>query len=315
MTMGWRDLARWLAALAFAGCGPMVGHVANEGTTTSASASTTPATGTTQAPQTTTAPNMDASTTSSDDGGTDTGGDPWDCAFLCAPDVAPAIDCDVWAQDCPRGQKCMPWAHDGGNSWNATRCTPIADDPKQPGESCTVEGSSVSGIDDCERAAMCFAIDPETNTGTCYGFCRGSEANPTCVDPATECRIWNEGVLILCYPHCDPIAQDCDEGLLCVPSEGWFVCAPDPANEGGVYGDPCEFINGCDPGLFCDEVVDDVEGCTGTIGCCNSFCDLSVDDPHAECPDALQGPTCTAWFEPGETPPGLAHVGRCAVPR
>jgi hypothetical protein len=65
-------------------------------------------------------------------------------------------ECDLWKQDCPPGEKCMPWANDGGGSWNATRCTPLAEDPRQPGEPCTVEGSGVSGRDDCDIRAMCW---------------------------------------------------------------------------------------------------------------------------------------------------------------
>ena len=42
--------------------------------------------------------------------------------------------CNPFTQDCPEGEKCMPWANDGGGSWNATRCSPISDNPGEPGE-------------------------------------------------------------------------------------------------------------------------------------------------------------------------------------
>ena len=51
------------------------------------------------------------------------------------------FDCDIWAQDCPEGEKCSAWANDGGGAWNATRCVPVDDDPDQVGEACNVEGS------------------------------------------------------------------------------------------------------------------------------------------------------------------------------
>ena len=40
-----------------------------------------------------------------------------------------SFECDLFEQDCPPGEKCMPWANDGGGAWNATRCSPVADNP------------------------------------------------------------------------------------------------------------------------------------------------------------------------------------------
>jgi len=65
--------------------------------------------------------------------------------FLIPPDGGGvAVECDVWSQDCPSGEKCMPWVSDGGSSWNATRCTSLTNDPNQPGDPCTVEGNGPS---------------------------------------------------------------------------------------------------------------------------------------------------------------------------
>ena len=36
-----------------------------------------------------------------------------------------------------------------------------------------------------------------------------------------------------------------------------FTCVPDASGEMGVYGDPCEYINVCDPGLFCASAESD----------------------------------------------------------
>ena len=232
---------------------------------------------------------------------------------MCGPDLGDAIieDCDLWAQDCPLGQKCMPWANDGGNAWNATRCSPIADEPAHRGEPCTTVGYGVAGIDSCDRDTMCWNVD-ETNTGTCVDFCLGSERDPICLDAFSQCIVANDGFLVLCLPICDPRLQDCREGEACFPAYGVFTCAPD-AGQLGLYADPCEFINICDPGLFCDE-SESAPDCTSSIGCCNYFCDLADDDPDAVCPDAAQGQTCVPWFEPGEAPPGFATLGRCALP-
>jgi hypothetical protein len=224
-----------------------------------------------------------------------------------------SIECSVWDQDCPDGQKCMPWANDGGSSWNATKCTPRDPNPAQPGDACTVEGSGISGIDNCDVASMCWDVDGETNTGICVAFCTGAEANPVCDDPQTSCSIANEGVLILCLPTCDPLAQDCQDGQACYGIDDAYVCAPDASGEMGAYGDPCEFLNACDPGLECLN-ADGVPGCQGALGCCSPFCDLDDPEAGANCPGADGGQECTPAFEEGQAPPGYEAVGYCFIP-
>jgi hypothetical protein len=249
-----------------------------------------------------------------DDGdtGTDTDG-----VFIQQPDGGGEdIECDVWAQDCPDDEKCMPWANDGGSSWNATKCSPLDQNPKQPGDDCSVEGSGVSGVDDCDVASMCWDVDPETNVGYCVSFCGGTADAPTCEDPETVCAIYNDGVLPLCLFGCDPLLQDCPNDDLCVPAPGadqGFVCVLDASGEEGQFQDPCEYVNVCDPGLFCAN-ADVVPGCQGSLGCCSEFCDLTDPDPNAACSGAGQGQECVPWFEEGQTPPGLEHVGACVIP-
>jgi hypothetical protein len=234
-------------------------------------------------------------------------------AFLQMPDGAGTeVECDVWMQDCPKGEKCMPWANDGGNSWNATRCSPVDENPGQVGDECTVEGSGVTGIDSCDVGTMCYYVDPKTNTGTCVGFCQGSEDAPMC-EPGFLCSISNDGVLILCRRECDPLLQDCMGSAACLPANGsdGFVCIVDASGEMGAPGDPCEFLNACDPGLFCGN-AEAVPDCMGSGGCCSEFCDL--EDPAGDAQCSLMGQTCTPWFEMGAAPPDLEHVGACALP-
>ena len=222
-----------------------------------------------------------------------------------------SFECDLFAQDCPEGEKCMPWANDGGTAWNATRCSPISDNPGQAGDMCTVEGSGVSGIDDCDIGSMCWDVDPETNMGTCVALCTGDEADPICEDPDTACAIVNEGAIVLCLPSCDPLLQDCPDGQACYPINDDFLCVPDASGEMGVYGDPCEFINACDPGLMCLGAAA-VPDCTGSQGCCSEVCDTSDPSGDAQCSGADQA--CEPWYEEGAAPPGYEDVGACALP-
>ncbi len=234
--------------------------------------------------------------------------------FIMPPDGGGvAVECDVWAQDCPPGEKCMPWANDGGSAWNATRCSPVDENPGQVGDDCSVEGSGVSGIDSCDIDMMCYYVDSETNLGQCVSFCQGSEANPLC-DPGFVCTIANDGVLTLCRPECDPLLQDCVDIAACLPAAGseFFTCIIDASGEAGASGDPCEFINACDPGLFCAG-AESVPDCAGANGCCSEFCDITAADPNSFCM-AGNGQECIPWYADGDAPPGYDHVGACSLP-
>ena len=221
--------------------------------------------------------------------------------------------CDVFAQDCPEGDKCMPWAADGGQSWNSTTCSPVVDNPGQVGDPCTVEGSAVSGIDDCDVGTMCYNVSAETNTGTCFELCGGSENDPTCDEGL--CAVYNDGNLPLCLQDCDPLLQDCNDQLcLASPSANGFVCILDSLpGSVGDYGAPCEFVNTCDPGYFC-AISGIVAGCLNPSGCCAEFCDLSLPDPTSQCTGAPQGEECQPWYGMEVPPPGYENVGFCGIP-
>lgn len=243
------------------------------------------------------------------EGPADTGCTFIDCDDDTDGDDPFAPECDVWSQDCPNEEKCMPWAYDNGGSWNSTRCTPLDDSPAQVGDECAVEGGGTSGVDNCEIGAMCWNSDPETGLGTCIAMCTGDESAPICDDPGTTCSITNDGVLILCLPQCDPLLQDCSDGEACYPVNDHFACAPDASGEDGAAGDPCEFINACAPGNMCLGAAA-WPGCTGSAGCCTPVCDLEA--VGEECPG--EGQMCEAWYEEGAAPPGTEAVGVCALP-
>lgn len=275
--------------------------------------------GTTDAPDPTAEPEDDgddASVTSDgpeDDGDTaddtDSGFDT--VTFIQLDGGTGSVECDLWTQDCIEGEKCMPWANDGGVVWNSAKCVPLAPTVAEPGDPCTVEGSGVSGIDTCTASSMCWNVDGETNTGTCVAFCQGGAQAPVCDDPSTACTIANDGILILCLPTCDPLLQDCSEGEACYGTENGYVCAPDASGEPGAYGDPCEAINACDPGLECLG-AGATPGCV-SASCCTSFCDTSDPGASAACEGAGGGQECVGAFAEGSAPPGYEDVGYCAI--
>ncbi len=295
-------------------CGPTVGDSGDEGgdaTSSSTASASASASGT--SPDPTAGPSSGAdpttSTTSPDDATTvDTGTPTTDVGAL--PD-----SCDLFSDECPKGYKCMPWADDGGDTWNATKCSPIAPDPRGVGEPCTVEGSGVSGVDDCEAHAMCFDVDPDTNMGECIAFCYGDESDGFCSGPCSSCIVSASGPLAVCLPMCDPVGpDDCNDGQVCAPLGDTFVCTVQAQGGGvGTLGAPCEFVNVCDPGLFCADAAQ-LPSCDGAVGCCAAFCDLNAEDP---CDALMPGTVCTPWYENGEAPPDTCiggAVGACVSP-
>ncbi len=228
------------------------------------------------------------------------------CAFIDCNDAGDVVECDLWAQDCPEGEKCNAWADDGGSSWNAAKCVPVDLEPDKIGEPCTVEGSGVSGLDSCALGAMCWDAGDD-NMGTCVELCTCSPNNPICTTTNTACTIINNGVLILCLPVCDPLdgVDACADGDLCIStSSGYFQCVLDASGDGGAAGDPCEYANGCNPGLFCaDSSL--VPGCNSS-GCCAPYCDIN----QVECP---MGTECTAWYGEGQAPKCFEDIGACVI--
>ena len=247
-------------------------------------------------------------------------------AFICPEDMGPGIgDCDIWEQDCPEGEKCMPWANDGGGAWNSTRCSEIDSSPQPVGNSCMAEGSGVSGIDNCDIQAMCWDISMESGEGVCVGFCAGTRESPTCAESTTECVIANEGALNICLQSCSPLlaGADCERtGNLCslnpnpnlAPGDSGFVCVLDASGDGGNEGDPCGAINGCSQGLACMN-GQGIEGCTAG-GCCTPFCDLSSPTADTDCQAAMGSSaySCTPFFADGQAPPQHENLGICFIP-
>lgn len=228
------------------------------------------------------------------------GGAFWHCTF----------ECDVRSpNECPDGEKCMPWANDGGNAWNATRCSPVDPEPAAAGDPCTAEGSAVSGIDDCALYSMCWGVDPDTLMGTCEAFCDAADAS-ACADPQ-ECVDLNEATFALCLTPCNPLdAEACPAGEECrLTSSGAPYCLP--AQGGAVQGNSgiCGESMCSEESLCVDPAL--IPECRSE--CCTPWCDLGDPDADATCAAAGAGLTCVPYYRRGAAPAGLEMLGACTA--
>lgn len=292
------------------------GPAADDGST-SEPAATTAASATSLPPAATTTTaggtEVDLDTTSPPPGSSSGGDDPtFDSGtFLIPYDGGPHPDlCDIWAQDCPDGEKCTPYADDGGSTWNSVTCRPVAPDPAQVGEPCTAE-DGLSGVDTCDLGLFCWDLDVNLE-GTCTALCTGSPEAPECAPPNTFCAISGDGVLSLCLDNCDPLAPACDADEVCV--QIWsdeFGCVLDASGDAGKVHDPCEYLNACDLGLLCVPSETAAVECDADLatGCCQPYCDL--DEPN---PCTGVGQTCVPFYENGDGPPEHQDLGVCALP-
>src|SRR5690606_22322482 len=73
--------------------------------------------------------------------------------FLCAD------DCDMFLQNCPTGQKCVPYSSYGSGFPTERKCVDIGGD-QQPGEPCESDGLA-SMNDDCALGGFCWGSAPD----------------------------------------------------------------------------------------------------------------------------------------------------------
>ena len=265
----------------------------------------TSTTTTTSSTSTTTDETVETST----DDGTETSTDPTTTtntsgSFYAGPDIdAGVYDCDPWLQDCPDGEKCVPYSNDGG-SWNANKCVPVTDDGSA-GDAC-VYSNIVEAEDDCGPDTHCWNLHDVDGTimGTCRPFCTGTPDAPSCPE-GSECLIANQGVITTCLETCDPLMQACPDGQTCAweTSTDSFVCEVDDSDD--AQGQACNIAGSCDAGLTCVS-ADIVPGCDSVNGCCTAWCD--TQDQNA-CVDL--GLACLPYFEQGMAPVGYETLGVC----
>lgn len=224
----------------------------------------------------------------------------------CPPphDLPPeGADCNSWLQDCLEGQKCTL---DGG--FQAAHCVNVVPGAKGLEEPCTMQGEPLSGFDDCGFGLVCYPVDPDTGQGTCIPICT-QEGGPTgCADPARFCTpLCQSCVVGVCVDACDPLADECPEGQICIDAGDGFQCVVDASGAGKQVGEPCQFFNDCGAGLWCAQPALIPDCPPMADGCCTPYCDVG----QPVCPGALE---CVAWYAEGQAPAGLEHVGVCVVP-
>jgi hypothetical protein len=217
------------------------------------------------------------------------------------------LNCDPWEQDCPAGLKCMGYTDDG-DFFTGTKCTPVVENAGVAGDECYADGGWSTGVDDCALGHVCWNINPETSIGACEPLCTGSPEAAGCPDQGDVCVFWVPGLVHVCLQGCEPLIQDCPVAQLCLPSGEQFVCKLDYSFEEGQEYDPCQFSNGCDPGLLCASSVEAVECDQDSPYCCLSMCDL--DDPVC----TGMGSVCESIYGDEEPPPAFANVGACGLP-
>jgi len=220
------------------------------------------------------------------------------------------MDCDPMLQDCPDGERCAPYGY-VGSTWHASRCVPLASDPKQVGETCSVFGAWNAGCDDCVAGAMCLFVPEDDGEGVCVRFCEPPGDKASCSESGKICAMANDGALPVCLDPCNPLTPGCppEAGCLYIHEIQDFACAPRWMD--AAYGEPCStFLGTCASGLACVDREAFPEGACPS-GCCTQACDLSAPN---ECPHAQDGQVCTPLCEPGQAPPGNENVGLCKMP-
>ncbi len=137
------------------------------------------------------------------DGGDSEGGDgDSGLGFVPSSDFASSSECDPFLQDCPEGEKCVPYATDGGQ-FDANKCVPVLGSG-EPGDACTYAGV-VEATDDCDAQGICWAV--QMSMGSCAEFCAGTADVPICPQ-GFSCLIANEGAVNVCTAEGQPLHDD-----------------------------------------------------------------------------------------------------------
>jgi hypothetical protein len=220
--------------------------------------------------------------------------------------------CDVWQQDCPEGEKCVPSPREGENAWSEARCAPLFEEVLEAGDSCiTLPWPSIDteAIDNCVEGTLCWSHENRFTVlpYACIPQCSGGPEEPQC-PPGQACNV-RDGQLALCERiRCDPTYPWCLDGRSCVfDGVDDFRCVPGPAVDGTGFS-PCEMPTDCAPGQLCAAAELAPGFCQAdSASCCLPVCDLDFPACNAE------PLVCVPFFAAGTAPPEHANVGVCGV--
>lgn len=298
----------WVALLLTTACAKNEAQTAADDDTGAASTSAAtsgPAATTTTTDETTDAPVVTTTTAAAATSDADTGesGDAVTTTATSGGETGGGGECDPQQQDCLEGEKCTAVAKMEGKPWDTNTCVPVMGEG-QAGDLCDIEDGKYTGRDNCAKGLLCMLSDQEGKGGVCIEFC---SAESECTMSDATCEIYNDGILPICLPPCDPLIQDCPEGQACYQGAISFVCFKEVAKPGeGGQGTPCMSVNICEKGFTCADAAT-LTDCPGT-GCCSAFCAVSEGD--APC---LPDLACVPFFPEGMAPEGFHDVGICAL--
>lgn len=235
--------------------------------------------------------------------------------FVPDEDIQNGTDCDVFEQDCAEGEKCVPttWSQ----FYGVSRCVPVLGE-QGVDEPCEYHGHEL-GSDDCDANSHCWNLEQTEEggyVGSCVPICQGTGwEDATCEGQGEscfgyECRLIGQVGMPLCVESCDPMAQDCGEGMSCVYYGGYVdtVCAVQTLETPKLTGETCESASDCAPGLMCGN-ADYLPSCEGW-SCCTPFCAAGDD---ASCDAAVPGTVCSDRFRT-LAPEGCPEFGGCFLP-
>ena len=261
-------------------------------------------------------PSSSSTSSSTASGETDAGeseaGSEEGCFFEdCDDMVSEALACDPYIQDCPEGQKCVPYDADPDEGVAFWACVDILGQVPA-GEPCVYEPGALPK-DDCDGESFCQGARPLEGDGPwlgiCSPFCLGDPSDPTCPENH-ECTGLEFAPPEYCAQQCIPLLQeDCAEGSTCQWSGARFECMAEL--EQLPTGLTCGELNDCAAGNIC--VIADVVNCEAD-NCCASYCNLEDGDGPCQAIDPEY--VCVEFFEqgwPGDPSP-LDVLGVCVLP-
>jgi len=230
--------------------------------------------------------------------------------FLGPHDVGPISDtCAPGAQDCPSGQKCVWFSHEGGARRDNALCIPVTGD-LGPFEPCSLpNGFGADITDDCDERSYCLEVYQTADHGFCAPFAVGSACEELPGSQVVAENGSNFPAACLMHP-CHPLQADaCDDGMRCMfyPASLYAdaICWVEPDTPVPAPGAACDY-GGCGDGQLCvpSQWLPECEN----ERCCTQWCDF----PSGAC----ESPGASCEFFPlwSGVADGFSNVGACLSP-